>query len=68
MTRWMNSPQKKDQEITARHFLKTDISNVYEQECKPTVLRIVAGLEKNIDDTREALAADIKDLKSSRPK
>ena len=33
MTRWRNSPQKKDKkEITARDFLKTDTSNISEKE------------------------------------
>lgn len=69
MTSRMNSPQKKDQEeITARDLLKTDTSNIYEQEFRTTVIRILAGLERSIEDTRETLAADIKDLKSSRPK
>jgi len=39
MTRWRNSPQKKDQEeITARDLLKTDISNMSEQEFRTTVI------------------------------
>ena len=67
MTRQRNSPQKKDQEeITTRDLLKTDISNISEQEFRTTVIKILAGLERSIEDTRETLAAEIKDLKTSQ--
>lgn len=66
MTRWTNSPQKKDQEeTTARDLLKTDISNASEQELRTTAIRILAGFE-SIEDTRETLTAKIKDLKTSQ--
>ena len=53
MKRWRNSPQKKDQEeITARDLLKTDITNISEQEFKTTVIRLIPGLEKNIKHRR----------------
>jgi len=66
MTRWTNSPQKKDQEeTTARELLKTGISNISEQELRTTVI-ILAGLERSIEDTRETLTTEIKDLKTSQ--
>ena len=67
MTRRRNSPQKKNQEeITARDLLKTDISSIPEQEFIITVIRIRAELEISIEDPRETLAAEIKDLKMSQ--
>jgi len=69
MTRWRNSPQKKDQEeTTARDLLKIDTSNTSEQELRTTVIRILARLEKSIEDTRETLAAEREDLKTSQAK
>ena len=37
-------------------------------ECKTAIIRILAGLEKTIDDTREPLTTEIKDLKTSQAK
>ena len=37
-------------------------------EFKTTIKRILAGLEKSIEDTRESLATEIKDLKSNQAK
>lgn len=65
MTRWRNYPQKKDkEEITARDLLKTGISNMSEQVQRTAVIRILAGLERIIEDTRETLVAEIKDQKN----
>ena len=47
-------------------MLKTDISNIYEQEFRTTVIRLLTGLEKSIEDTRDTLAAEIKDLRTSQ--
>ena len=67
MTRERNSPQKKGQEkITARDWLKKDINKYIEQEFRTTIIRLLAGLEKSIEDTREMLVAEIKDLKTSK--
>ena len=49
-------------------MLKTDISNISEQEFKTIVTRLLAGLEESIEDTRETLAEEIKDLKTSQAK
>ena len=66
-------PKKKHQEeITARDLLKTDISKISEQEFRTTVIRLLAGLEKNKnknknrEDTTQTLAAEVKDLKTSQ--
>ena len=62
-----NSPQKKEQEkITAKDLVKTDISNMPDPELKVTIIRILAGLEKSIEDTRESLTAETKGLKTSQ--
>ena len=54
MTRWRNSHQRKNQEeITARDLLKTYISNISKQELRMRFIRILAGLEKSIEDNRE---------------
>ena len=47
-------------------MLKIDISNTTEQEFKTTVIGTLAGLERSIEDTRETLAAEIKDLETSQ--
>ena len=61
MTRWMNSPQKKEQEeMTAREVINRDISNMSELEFKTTIIRILAGLDKCLEDCRESLTAEIK--------
>ena len=52
--------------MTARESLKTYINNISEQEFRITVRRLIAGLEKSIEDTRETLAAKIKDLRTSQ--
>ena len=54
---------KDQEEITARDLPKTDRNNTSEQEFRTTVIRLIAGLEKSIEDTRETLAAEIKDLR-----
>ena len=67
MEKQKNSPQKKGQEeIIGRDLLITDISNISEQEFRTTVIRLLAGLEKGIKDTRENRAAELKDLKISQ--
>jgi len=65
MPRWRDSSQKKEQEEgTARDLIKPDISNTPEPEFKITIRRRLAGLEKSIEDTRESLTAEIKELKN----
>ena len=66
MMKWKDSPQKKFQEeMTARGLLKTDINNISEQEFRTVVLRLIAGLEKSIEYSRESIAAEVKDLRNS---
>ena len=46
--------------------MKTDIRMMPEADFKITIIRILAGLEKSIEDTRESLTAEIKELKTSQ--
>ena len=59
MTKQKNSPQKKFQEeMTARELLKTDRNSISEQEFRIIVIVLIAGLEKNIEDSREFITED----------
>ena len=56
MTKWKNSPQKKLQEVaTANELIKNDLSNITEQEFRIIVIKLIAGLEKTIQDRRDLL-------------
>ena len=64
MTKWKNSPQKKLQEVaTANYLIKNDLSNIIEQEFRIIVIKLITGLEKSIEDSRESIATGIKGLK-----
>lgn len=65
MRRWRNSFQKKEQEkVTARNLIETDLSKMPEPEFKTTIVRILAGLDKSINNTRESLTTEIKKPKN----
>ena len=51
--------------MTAKELIKTDINNITEQEFRKIVIRLMAGLEKSIEDSRESIAAETKELKNS---
>ena len=63
-----NSPQKREQEavLTARNLVSMDISKISELEFRIMIIKIVAGLEKSIEDTIESLSGEIKELKSNQ--
>ena len=66
MTKQKNSPQKKPQEVaTANELIKNDLSNIMEQEFRLIVIKLIAGLEKSIEDSRESIATEIKGLRNS---
>ena len=46
-------------------MIKTDISNITEQEFRIIAIRLIAGLEKGIEDSRESIVAEIKELKNA---
>lgn len=55
MTRWRNSPQKKEQkEMIARDLINADPSKMSERELK-AIIRIIAGLEKSIEELENPL-------------
>ena len=49
---------------TARELLKTDINNISSQEFRIIFIRLIAGLEKSIEDIRESFDAEVKDLRN----
>ena len=66
MTKQKNSPQKKLQEVaTANKLIKNDLSNIIEQEFRIIVIKLIAGLEKSIEDSSESIATEIKGLRNS---
>ncbi len=66
MTKRKNSPQKNLQEITtANELIKKDLNNITESEFRIIVIKLIAGLENSIQDSRESLATEIKGLRNS---
>ena len=51
--------------MTANQLIKKDLSNITEQEFRIIVIKLITGLEKSIEDSREAIAIEIKGLKNS---
>ena len=67
MTKQNNSPQKKLQEVaTANKLIKNDLSNIMEQEFRIIVIKLITGLDKRIEDSRESIATEIKGLRNSQ--
>ena len=46
-------------------MIKPDINNIAEQEFRKIVIKLIAGLEKSIEDSRESIATEIKGLRNS---
>ena len=66
MTKRKNSPQKNLQEITTdNELIKKDLNDITESEFKIIVIKLIAGLENSIEDSRESLATEIKGLRNS---
>ena len=64
MMKWKNSPQKKLHQVAiANELIKNDLSNIMEQEFRIIVIKLIAGLEKSIEDSRESIATEIKGLR-----
>ena len=67
MTKQKNSPQKKLQEVaTTNKLIKNDLSNITEREFKIIVIKLISGLEKSIEDSRESIATEIEGLRNSQ--
>ena len=66
MRKWKNSLQKKLQEVaTANELIKNDLSYITEHEFRIILIKLIAGLEKSTEDTRESIATEIKRLRNS---
>ena len=50
--------------MTANVLIKNDLSNITEQEFRIIVIKLIAGLEKSIEDGRESIATEIKGLRN----
>ena len=50
MSRWRNSSQRKNNEVTARGQIKTYISNMPKSEFKTTIIKIAAEIKKKEDN------------------
>ena len=67
MTKRKNSPQKNVQEITtANELIEKDLNNITESEFRILVIKLIAGLENSIEDSRESIATEIKELRNSQ--
>ena len=65
MTKRKNSPQKKLQEVaTAIELIRNDLSNIMEQEFRIIVIKLITGLEKSREESRESIATEIKGLRN----
>ena len=47
----------------ATELIETDVTNMPVPQFEATIIRILAGLEKSMEDIRETLSARIKELK-----
>ena len=47
-------------------MIKKDLSNITEQEFRIIVIKLIAGLENSIQDSRESIATEIKGLRNSQ--
>ena len=66
MMKHKNSPQKKLQEVaTANELIEHDLSNKTEQGFRIIVIKLIPGLEKSIEDSKESITTEIKGLRNS---
>ena len=67
MTKQKISPQKNVQEITtANELIKNDLNNITESEFRIIVIKLIAGLENSIEDSRESIATELNGLRNSQ--
>ena len=50
---------------TSNELIKNDLSNITEREFTIIVIKLMAGLEKSIQESRESIATEIKGLRNS---
>ena len=51
--------------MTANELIKNDLSTITEEEFRIIVIKLIAGLEESIEDSRESIATEIKRLRNS---
>ena len=68
MTRWKNSPPQRKQEVvlTAQNLSSMDRRKRLEREFRIMTIKIIAGLKRHTEDTRECLSGEIKQLISNQ--
>ena len=59
------SSKKLQEVVTANELIKNYLSNIMEQEFRIIVIKLITGLEKSIEDSRESVATEIKGLRNS---
>ena len=52
--------------MTANELIKKDLNNITESEFRIIVIKLIAGLENSIEDSRESIATEIKGLRNSQ--
>ena len=52
--------------MTANELIKNDVSNIAKNEFKTIVIKLITGLEKTIEDSRESITTEIKGLRNSQ--
>ena len=57
---------KEEDKVITRDLSETDISNMPDGEFKATVIRILTGFDKRIEDISETLTTEIKELKKDQ--
>ena len=57
---------KEQDKAMARDLNGTGVNNMPNGEFKTMIIRIFTGLEKRMEDIRETLTTDIKELKNQR--
>ena len=50
---------------SANELIKNDLNNITESEFRKILIKLIAGLEKGIQDSRESIATEIKGLRTS---
>ena len=62
VTRGSHSQQKKEPQVTlsATDLMHTVLSKISELELRMTITKLLAGLEKSINDTRDSHSAEMK--------
>ena len=64
MTKCKNSQNKLQEVATANELIKNELSNMAENEFKIIVIKLITGLEKSIEDSRESITTEIKGLRN----